>query len=1783
MNLEKQKIIEEADKRVQEASSKIRELEKEHEKMVLINERAHRTIEAQRIQLKEFQEKFTEVLAKQDDFVGLDVQGIFNHEYKEKERLNQIIFEQTQTINELQTIKDGLWQENQKFREEFGVPSNFLYLTLDKTKTNHLTRIEYLEREVEQLEEERAELRCKLRQMASLVNPKEWDNDFFTNLNLEQKELICLYAINLLNGKNEVYLTDKSKDLLRQCDSLKMENEILKQNQITQQKTFFEMTRNLPKNITKNANNPKYSENVSQISPQISEKNSEHDEVSEKEKEIGSHQKPHTNNLKNENGGIRELLANRSEKRFSAISVQQNLINRILLELDLCAKSDEFENKMNLELNKNSQRQFGLGKTEKDYMGDVELARNQDFKDYSVSSFLKEKKHEGIGANNHSKKSNISNNDMASIRRSKDPVLAEEILFKIKALKLSLIEKDRILEFNDHQNTNLKRFIEDSCLAQHQQYSLIKENAICQHDNIRLTFENELFALKLEHFSKVLQILKSEKEKHEKNEQMKKMNSEKSIHSAVKKIEELNAKLIDSVPISEFKELQREITEQRQKNIEQALVVESLLKTKSMYYEQTNDYLQLISRLTESQLNEFNLICELKVLEDNLSQSCEDYSIFKNLMRRLIEGLKMKSLLKDKPIFDLLKESLSDLSTETNLRNLFESLEISFYKADYEILSQFLLTSDNGKIIKHDLLRKIKVLNGGWFKSDQTDFYLLKSLIERTNFNIEELFTMFDGDNDDLVSIDDIMSGLRVLDLIDKDSFKEKIQFESAFFGFSKHIKKEIFVSVYRSILERIQKAEMISQQSVTLETKIAFALNEFLKNNEEIGFDENGLFMQIDENQKGFFTCQDFEKFVTEKLDLKMEKYALEKLYSSIPKTGVNEKVSHENFIEFLKRGEIRVGFENRIKQKSILIKPNQGNTKTALKQQQMSNGVKKVFGSDNNIDLFGSCENGSKFRIDLIESEKKALEFSLAHHQLILSQMNERLSILENENNEKGRILNIFKEELAKKKVSVLPTSDNQKLKQLLGKTRNSDKNNVITHLSNNNKSPKNPNIQEKSDEIQREHLENRNETINQHNQAELDNNGLLQNSNDDDFQDRNLLNFYKKEITSLKIQLSIAENEKMEMFKSAACIASQNGVNIKEVVTSTEMRSREVLLLNSLQEKDAEIDFLGEKLDSYQAKWVNEKLANQNILETLCEKLNLVQIELLKYENAKLLLIDVEKLETLNQANQNLSARIIETASEKNKIIQKLNQSETEFEILKNEYQFFVKRVHFNVNQSPDLIVQQLNLVMEESKNNKIAKIKAEKMLMFENSDKNLIQIKLDQMNEIIRKLEIEIEKQIATNQSREVFWSSHYQRMLTLNAKINSGSQNKRDQKSYVNVENPSNQFHDEFDPENIQITDNEQRRNGEFEDYLNLNEEGKIQKSILNQSKPNFQIKPKNIQQTDTNEQLGSDQAVTHKQLKDLMNKLTSNPNNKDALTAAKNSINLIESMLSETRSELLKKSSQLSELRDENLKLKEQLFDINYSVKENAENKSTKNIFGIEGKVKLNSVQKIAFLKPTENQKTMEKTLRIQIETLKTSENSLREELLALKKINNELLIKLKEPPKVFPMDEFEKERLETLNEQFQKKNYVIEDKLKRNEVEIASLLDTIKILKDDLVGLSKSNLTPKKPVIDGNKQKEELESKLKITLKKLKEITQKLKATSEEMIETKEVLAKKEIEISLLKKHEANFGKKESTKECFGDPEKKIENKNQLMKNEKDFADKTQKTIGLFCGKANK
>lgn len=92
--------------------------------------------------------------------------------------------------------------------------------------------------------------------------------------------------------------------------------------------------------------------------------------------------------------------------------------------------------------------------------------------------------------------------------------------------------------------------------------------------------------------------------------------------------------------------------------------------------------------------------------------------------------------------------------------------------------------------------------------------------------------------------------------------------------------------------------------------------------------------------------------------------------------------------------------------------------------------------------------------------------------------------------------------------------------------------------------------------------------------------------------------------QEIQSLKLKLAMAEQEKLDMFKAAAGIAAQHGLNLKEFVSSVEARSREVLLLNTVREKNEEIQLLvHKKSDHFQAKWVEEKLLCQNIVEALC----------------------------------------------------------------------------------------------------------------------------------------------------------------------------------------------------------------------------------------------------------------------------------------------------------------------------------------------------------------------------------------------------------------------------------------------------------------------------------------------------------------------------------------------------------------------------------------------------
>ena len=81
--------------------------------------------------------------------------------------------------------------------------------------------------EIEELEKERTQLRYKLRNLSTLYGEKGLR---FHQLTAEQMKLVDEFALNLREGRIEIPLTDKSKELMLEIERLKAQIQILEAN-----------------------------------------------------------------------------------------------------------------------------------------------------------------------------------------------------------------------------------------------------------------------------------------------------------------------------------------------------------------------------------------------------------------------------------------------------------------------------------------------------------------------------------------------------------------------------------------------------------------------------------------------------------------------------------------------------------------------------------------------------------------------------------------------------------------------------------------------------------------------------------------------------------------------------------------------------------------------------------------------------------------------------------------------------------------------------------------------------------------------------------------------------------------------------------------------------------------------------------------------------------------------------------------------------------------------------------------------------------------------------------------------------------------------------------------------------------------------------------------------------------------------------------------------------------------------------------------------------------------
>lgn len=128
---------------------------------------------------------------------------------------------------------EDILAENRVLREMAGVPENYGFdlneiRMVEKQKIEEYRgRITRLEEEVEELEKERTQLRYKIRNMSTLYGEKGLR---FHQLTAEQMRIVDEFALNLREGRIEIPVNDKTKELMIEIERLKGQIQILEAN-----------------------------------------------------------------------------------------------------------------------------------------------------------------------------------------------------------------------------------------------------------------------------------------------------------------------------------------------------------------------------------------------------------------------------------------------------------------------------------------------------------------------------------------------------------------------------------------------------------------------------------------------------------------------------------------------------------------------------------------------------------------------------------------------------------------------------------------------------------------------------------------------------------------------------------------------------------------------------------------------------------------------------------------------------------------------------------------------------------------------------------------------------------------------------------------------------------------------------------------------------------------------------------------------------------------------------------------------------------------------------------------------------------------------------------------------------------------------------------------------------------------------------------------------------------------------------------------------------------------
>jgi chromosome segregation ATPase len=149
-------------------------------------------------------------------------------EKRKKNRLEDLTRDYNKLSEDMQKClaQNALLRQIAKVPENFGENVDDIKMQTEGNINNYKRKIKFLEMELEQAEESRAEYQLKLRKMMGTLYSNEHDKRY-ANLTFDQLQKVDEYAYNLQNGIYEYPVTDKTRELQKENERLRAQLEVL--------------------------------------------------------------------------------------------------------------------------------------------------------------------------------------------------------------------------------------------------------------------------------------------------------------------------------------------------------------------------------------------------------------------------------------------------------------------------------------------------------------------------------------------------------------------------------------------------------------------------------------------------------------------------------------------------------------------------------------------------------------------------------------------------------------------------------------------------------------------------------------------------------------------------------------------------------------------------------------------------------------------------------------------------------------------------------------------------------------------------------------------------------------------------------------------------------------------------------------------------------------------------------------------------------------------------------------------------------------------------------------------------------------------------------------------------------------------------------------------------------------------------------------------------------------------------------------------------------------------